>query len=573
MKNLALSLSFATGLAACVPEDTGDTVLDTQDTGTKIVDTAETGETGDSIVDTQDTQDTSTPGSCEIILTRNDSLGTVEWRVDDNKPLNSIELTTTYYDGIVTRTLQSEEEQGSVNLLPYALANHTLQLEHGSIFHITGEATLDDGTRCETEEDFNFFTSSSAALDYIPPTIEFNTEMIPAGFQESLQNIVFVRTIAMQKPGGSSSYTHHIVVHDALGTPLHIYPVDNTMIDAATATPLGYAILTSADVHNGQVFAMIDSFPYFQTAATLVMDPETGIMTSYMQTPEDNLLNHKISVRDSATTDGLVMDTLSWKITEESDANQAVEVEFTPDSSQTEIDSINVWFDPTEEINTTGYLYCNSTSPSEDWQVVTCPINYSGRGYPTDEFIVAKNFDTDERIIFVREGYTDSLLKPGYESRFSAVIELPDHPDYHEPLLSMVHDAVIWDNHLAILSLQIDSTTNQNTSTYLVDFDTTAGTSTFNCGYANDFMVHNYGNLIHTSGSPLTGMYIPNSGELRWINNSCELVGQQQAVGNWRDVISPAVLDEKWMMPATTQDFIPPNSSTTDSVDYDLSLL
>jgi hypothetical protein len=575
---------LALGLAACNPgEDTGpvDTQYlpqDTQETAPPV-ETGDTADTEDTFIkdtdDTADTGDINPADICEISLTRNEDLSTVDWEISECD-FEEVVLTVNYYDEIVTRTLNSSEAEGSLNLLPHKLEGHTLQTEFGTTFDLHVAATATDGTVSEETHEFDFFEIDWGVKNVLPITIDFDATVLAnistkTDFENALEDQLFVRVVVMR---GGSSYTHFVVVHDALATPVKLFPIDDDMVDSATAERLGFAMLTGADIHNGYAYAMIDTFPNFQIGTTLIMNTTTGELESYIQTPEDHMLNHRFSVRDGNLPEEVIMDTLEWYLTDESDSNMAVEASFTVDSPPTEIDDISTWANPLDITTSTGRLYCNATAPSEEWQVVTCPMTYgaysSGDGHPENEFILAKHFTTDETMIFYRDGYEHHFVD-GFEDQFDYVIKLPDHPSYDEPLLSFVHDAKIEGDQLHIYALQIDSTTDQPSSTYMVNFDATTGTSEFKCEYGNDWMVTNYGNLVLPPGSPFIGMYIPNSGGLRWLDKeTCELVGEQRATEDWKETYGDWVLHEKWLESATTQDFEPDqlDSGITYNLDH-----
>jgi len=505
----------------------------------------------------QDTADSIPILGCRIHLTLDEERALLSWSVEASSAVTGVQLDARWYDDMVIRHVEASSAEGNMGLLPHALDGHTLQDSFGRVFELHATASLSDGGHCDVERSFPFLEIEYDVADYLPPTFEFLEEAISPEFEQAIEDAVFIRIVAMEP--GENGYTHYVVVHDFFGTPLRIYPISKEMVDTVTAEPLGFAILTGADAHDGKLYAMIDSFPNFQVGAILILDALSGELTSFIQTPEDTLLNHRLSVRQGEGT-STIMDTLAWEFTQDSDANQAVEVRLSVEASQASIDSVSAWFDPLTELQLTGRLYCNSTAPSPEWQVVTCPNNYGGgTGYPETELIVAMRPDTEERMAFLREGFRDSLLEEGWEHRFGAVVQLPDHPVYGEPLLSMVHDAVIQEDRIAILSLQIDSTTEHHSSVYMLDFDALRGTATFRCGYEHECMIPNYGNLLQPEGSPLIGLHLPNSGGIRWLDESCQLIGAQRAHADWEESYS-AVLHQKWLEQAQGSEFGHPSS-------------
>jgi hypothetical protein len=516
---------------------------------------SEPGDTATAPDDSQpplDSGDSDAPApSCEISLSIDGAREALLWSVEASAELHDLQLELSWYDGMVTRTVRHSDSSGSLGLLPHRVEGHSLQQGDEVSFEVQVSASTGDGGSCSLEQRFPFLEIQQPIAAIFPPGLRLDEQAISSELDEALEDLILLRSVAMQDQ--QSDYVHFVVAQDVLGTPLRVYSIPKAMVDAVTSEPLGYAMLAGADAHDGRLYVMIDSFPGFEVGATLILDPQSGALTGFLPTPAEQVLNHRLSVR-AGDGEQVVMDTLAWKKTDTCEANQAVEASFVPGSSEIPIDSVEAWYDPSEELALRGQLYCNATAASPSWQVVTCPnTNRDPATPPETELIAAFERDSHERMLFLRQGYTGEVLASGWEQRWDTVISLPDHPVHDEPLLSLVHDAVIQGGRLAVLSLQIDSTTDQNTSVYLLDFDRDTGSASFHCGYENSFMVRNYGNLVQPEGSPLLGLHLPNSGGFRWIDGDCQELGALEAREGW-DQGFPGVLHQRWLEPSTGAD-------------------
>ncbi len=558
-------VGLVVGLWACSPDEQDPEDSPEPPDSSPSVDTdsavpPDTGDTDDTVGEETASRDLV---GCRVRLSLDEDRHVLGWKVHTDREIDTITLAVSWYDGMVSYVVSDDSEEGELNLLPHALDDHELQVAHGQHFSVQAAAKLTSGARCQAEVSLPFLPLNESVAPYLPPGLELGPTAVDSEVEGAFEGQLAIRVMAMAPEEGG--YTHYVAVQDLLGTPLQVLAVAHDTVDALASEPLGFGILTGAGAHDGLIYAMIDSFPELQVGLTLLLDATTGEVHSHIQTPEDNLLNHRFSLRGGQDGE-TIMDTLAWRLTENSDANRAVEVHFTPDGSQTTIDEIEVWYDPVEALRLEGLLYCNSTAASPEWQVVTCPNdNRRNSVPPKTELITALNLDSREQLIFVREGQRDRVLAEGWESRFDAVVELPDHPVHAEPVMSMVHDAIIQDDRIAILSLQLEGTTKQPTSVYLLDFDAKTGTASFHCGYESDLEVYNYGNLLWPAGSPVIGFHLPNSGGFRWIDQDCQLVGALRARPDWEDDVN-AIFHQKWLESAHVTDLGHPDSTLS----YDL---